>query len=107
VFLREKNTVVGFAEQDYLTRLCARYCDLNFLRLGISALTDLTSLASEFDEPNKLLIEAQIQINEATQQLRRFLESQEIEPQRMQELDNQISIDNAINLLDYFDLLRI
>jgi DNA repair protein RecN (Recombination protein N) len=59
---------------------------------SISALTDLTSLASEFDEPNKLLIEAQIQINEATQQLRRFLESQEIEPQRMQELDNQISI---------------
>ncbi len=59
---------------------------------SISALTGLTSLASEFDEPNKLLIEAQIQINEATQQLRRFLESQEIEPQRMQELDNQISI---------------
>jgi len=59
---------------------------------SISALTGLTSLAGEFDEPNKLLIEAQIQISEATQQLRRFLESQEIDPQRMQELDNQISI---------------
>ncbi|MBE0469693.1 MAG: DNA repair protein RecN [Methyloprofundus sp.] len=59
---------------------------------SISALTGLTSLAGEFDEPNKLLIEAQIQIAEATQQLRRFLESQEIDPQRMQALDNQISI---------------
>jgi len=59
---------------------------------SISALSGLTSLAGEFDEPNKLLIEAQIQISEASLQLRRFLESQEIDPQRMQELDNQISI---------------
>ncbi|NOQ17378.1 MAG: DNA repair protein RecN [Methyloprofundus sp.] len=64
---------------------------------SISALTDLTSLASEFDEPNKLLIEAQIQINEASQQLRRFLESQEIDPQRMQELESQIGIIQSLS----------
>lgn len=59
---------------------------------SISALTNLTLLAHEFDEPNKLLIEAHIQITEASQQLRRFLEVQEIDPQRMQALENQISI---------------
>ncbi|BCG64729.1 MAG: DNA repair protein RecN [Methyloprofundus sp.] len=64
---------------------------------SISALTDLTSLANEFDEPNKLLIEAQIQINEASQQLRRFLESQEIDPQRMQELESQIGIIQSLS----------
>ncbi len=64
---------------------------------SISALTDLSALASEFDEPNKLLIEAQIQINEATQQLRRFLESQEIDPQRMQELENQIGVIQSLS----------
>jgi len=64
---------------------------------SISALTDLTSLASEFDEPNKLLIEAQIQISEATQQLRRFLNAQEIDPQRLQELENQIGIIHSLS----------
>lgn len=59
---------------------------------SISALTDLSLLASEFKEPNKLLIEAQIQIHEVTQQLRHFLEAQEIDPQRLQELENQIGI---------------
>ncbi len=64
---------------------------------SISALTDLTSLAFEFDEPNKLLIEAQIQISEATQQLRRFLEAQEIDPQRLQALENQIGVIHSLS----------
>ena len=59
---------------------------------SISALSDLSTLAGEFEEPNKLLIEAQIQIHEASQQLRHFLEAQEVDPQRLQELEQQIGI---------------
>ncbi len=59
---------------------------------SISALSELSSLASEFEEPSKLLIEAQIQIHEASQQLRHFLEVQEVDPQRLQVLENQIGI---------------
>jgi len=64
---------------------------------SISALADLISLAGEFEEPNKLLIEAQIQIQEASQQLRHFLEVQEINPQRLQELENQIGIIHSLS----------
>ncbi len=59
---------------------------------SISALSELSALADEFEEPNKLLIEAQIQIHEASQQLRHFLAAQEVDPQRLQELENQIGI---------------
>ncbi len=59
---------------------------------SISALSDLSALAGEFEEPNKLLMEAQIQIQEAAQQLRYFLEAQEVDPQRLQVLENQIGI---------------
>ena len=59
---------------------------------SISALSDLSTLAAEFEEPNKLLVEAQIQIQEAAQQLRHFLDAQEVDPQRMQVLENQIGI---------------
>lgn len=62
------------------------------LNQSISALNDLSSLASELEEPNKLLIEAQIQLQEASQQLRHFLEAQELEPQRLQDLESQIGI---------------
>ena len=58
----------------------------------ISALSDLSTLTKELEEPTQLLIEAQIQIQEASQQLRHFLEAQEIDPQGLQELDNQLSI---------------
>ena len=64
---------------------------------SITALADLISLAGEFEEPNKLLIEAQIQIQEASQQLRHFLEAQEIDPQRLQELENQIGIIHSLS----------
>ncbi|OQK18050.1 DNA repair protein RecN [Methyloprofundus sedimenti] len=64
---------------------------------SISALSDLSSLAGEFEEPNKLLIEAQIQIQEASSQLRHFLEAQEINPQRLQELENQIGIIHSLS----------
>lgn len=64
---------------------------------SISALSDLSSLAGVFEEPNKLLIEAQIQIQEASSQLRHFLEAQEINPQRLQELENQIGIIHSLS----------
>ena len=64
---------------------------------SISALSDLSSLASELEEPNKLLVEAQIQIQEASQQLRHFLEAQEIDPQQLQELENQIGIIHSLS----------
>jgi len=64
---------------------------------SINALTDLTSFATEFEEPNQLLIEAQIQISEATQQLRRFLDAQAIGPQRLQVLENQIGIIHSLS----------
>ncbi|MDC9729117.1 MAG: DNA repair protein RecN [Methyloprofundus sp.] len=59
---------------------------------SISAISDLIPLAKDLTEPHSLLIEAQIQIDEATQQLRHFLESQELDPQRLQTLDSQIGI---------------
>ncbi len=64
---------------------------------SISALSELSSLAGELEEPNKLLIEAQIQIQEASQQLRHFLEAQEIDPQRLLELENQIGIIHSLS----------
>jgi DNA repair protein RecN (Recombination protein N) len=59
---------------------------------SISVISDLIPLAKGLEEPNSLLIEAQIQITEAVQQLRHFLESQELDPQRLQILDEQIGI---------------
>jgi DNA repair protein RecN (Recombination protein N) len=59
---------------------------------SISAMSDLIPLAKALEEPHSLLIEAQIQITEATQQLRHYLESQELDPQRLQAIDEQIGI---------------
>ncbi len=53
-------------------------------------LIDLSNLAPELNEINCLLSEAQIQVEEASQQLRRYLESQEPDPQRLNWLENQI-----------------
>ena len=62
------------------------------LNHSLSALTDLTQFSPELEEITELLTEAQIQVEEGSQQLRRFLESQEADPQRLNWLDNQISI---------------
>lgn len=59
---------------------------------SLTALTDLTQFSPELVEITELLTEAQIQIEEGSQQLRRFLESQEADPQRLKWLDNQIGI---------------
>ena len=82
---------VGQAQLDLLSENEQQSAN-QIVNQSINALNDLSTLASEFEEPNKLLVEAQIQIQEATQQLRHFLEVQEVDPQRLQALENQIGI---------------
>ncbi len=56
------------------------------------ALVELGQYANELGEIAEILSEAQIQIDEASQQLRRFLDSQEVDPHRLNELDEQLGI---------------
>jgi len=58
----------------------------------LNELTQLTRFAPEINEICALLSEAQIQTEEAALQLRRFLESQEADPLRLEMLENQIGI---------------
>jgi DNA repair protein RecN (Recombination protein N) len=62
------------------------------LNQSISSLTDLAQFSPEVGEISELLAEAQIQIEEASQQLRRYLEGQEADPQRLNWLEQQIGI---------------
>lgn len=55
------------------------------------AISELAQYASELNAVVELLNDADIQIGEATQQLRRFLENQEADPQQLSWLENQIS----------------
>ncbi|MEY3787140.1 MAG: hypothetical protein RLZ75_1347 [Pseudomonadota bacterium] len=57
---------------------------------SVSELNGIVQFAPELSEICTLLSDAQIQTEEAAIQLRRFLESQEADPQRMQELESQI-----------------
>ncbi|MFW5443765.1 MAG: DNA repair protein RecN [Methylococcaceae bacterium] len=59
---------------------------------SISALTELAQFSPELAEICELLTESQIQVEEASHQLRRYLESQEADPQRLIWLENQIGI---------------
>ena len=59
---------------------------------SLSSLVDLAEFSPELSEINEVLAEAQIQIEEASQQLRRYLEGQEADPQRLAWLENQIGI---------------
>jgi len=58
----------------------------------IHAIGELTTYANEMSEVSELLTSAEIQIGEAAQQLRRFLENQEADPQQLIWLENQIGI---------------
>jgi DNA repair protein RecN (Recombination protein N) len=57
----------------------------------VSALSEISEYAPEINEINSQLTEAQIQIEEASQELRRYLDSQELDPQRLELLEEQIS----------------
>lgn len=58
----------------------------------IHAINELAQYANELNGVSELLNDAEIQIGEATQQLRRFLENQEADPQQLTWLENQISV---------------
>ncbi len=62
------------------------------LSKSASALIDLAQFSPELGEISEQLAEAQIQVEEASHQLRRYLESQESDPQRLEWIENQIGI---------------
>jgi DNA repair protein RecN (Recombination protein N) len=62
-----------------------------------SELTQLARFAPELNEICAMLSEAQIQTEEAALQLRRFLESQEADPLRMEVLENQIGLIQSLS----------
>ncbi len=65
---------------------------VQMLNHSIHALTDLGRYASELADIAEQLNEAQIQIDDASHQLRRYLESQEADPGRLNWLEEQIGI---------------
>jgi DNA repair protein RecN (Recombination protein N) len=60
-------------------------------------LSHIAQFAPELNEVCTMLSEAQIQVEESALQLRRFLESQEADPQRLDELENQIGIIQSLS----------
>ncbi len=58
---------------------------------SLNELSALAEFTPDLNELTTLLTEAQIQIQESAQQLRRYLDAQEIDPQRLRELEQQIS----------------
>jgi len=56
------------------------------------AITELSQYAPELNTITELLADADIQINEAAQQLRRFLENQEADPQQFAWLETQLGV---------------
>lgn len=80
----------GQAQVDSLYENDLSVCSM--LNNSIRELTVIVQFAPELTEICTMLSEAQIQTEEAAQQLRRFLESQEADPLRMEVLENQIGI---------------
>lgn len=84
--------------QEQLTILYENEQSVNqILHRSLATLTDLTQFSPELIAINTLLTDAQIQIEEASQQLRRYLEIQEADPQRLIWLEEQIGIINDIS----------
>ncbi len=63
----------------------------------LSELSHIAQFAPELNEICTMLSEAQIQVEEASLQLRRFLESQEADPHRLEALENQIGIIQSLS----------
>jgi DNA repair protein RecN (Recombination protein N) len=63
----------------------------------LSELTHITHYAPELNDICTLLSESQIQLEEAALQLRRFLESQEADPQQLEILETQIGIVQSLS----------
>lgn len=62
------------------------------LKNSLKALNHLQQFAPELNAINALLTEAQIQIEEASSELRHFLESQDADPAQLMELEQQIGV---------------
>ncbi|MGZ5050307.1 MAG: DNA repair protein RecN [Methylobacter sp.] len=62
------------------------------LNHSLNELTHIAQFAPELNEVCTMLSEAQIQVEEASLQLRRFIEAQEADPSRLDELENQIGM---------------
>lgn len=62
------------------------------LNHSLNELNNLSRYAPELNEICTLISDAQIQTEEAALQLRRFLKSQEADPQHLEQLENQIAI---------------
>ncbi len=58
---------------------------------SIQAFSELDQYSTQFQEMTSLLADAQIQVNEAVQQLRRFLDQQQIDPQKLDHLEQQLA----------------
>jgi len=81
---------IGQAQVDSLYENDLSVCSL--LNSNIRELTTIARFAPELSDICSLLAEAHIQTEEAGQQLRRFIESQEADPARLEFLENQIGI---------------
>lgn len=64
---------------------------------AVTALSDLTRYAPDLNDISALLTEAQIQIEEAAQQLRRYLDALEGDPERLEWLENRIGLIQALS----------
>jgi len=62
-----------------------------------SAIAELSEYTSELNEIVELLAGAEIQVSEASQQLRRFLENQEADPQQLSQIEDQIGVIQSLS----------
>ncbi len=67
------------------------------LNHSLVELNYIAQFAPELNEICTMLSEAQIQVEEASLQLRRFLESQEADPHRLETLENQLGIIHSLS----------
>jgi len=65
---------------------------LALINQSLSKLEPLCDVATELSETTALLSEAQLQISEAARGLNYFLEAQEIDPQRLAQLEEQLDL---------------
>jgi len=62
------------------------------LNHSVTTLTQLAQFSPELSEINEMISGAQIQVEEASHQLRSFLEKQEVDPQHLNWLEGQIAV---------------
>jgi len=67
------------------------------LNHSLSELSHIAQFAPELNEICTMLSEAQIQVEEASLQLRRFIEAQEADPQHLEALESQIGIIQSLS----------